>query len=321
MALPHRIRVCVLVPCAAALAIFGALTLAPAAGAIKAGNTYLALGDSLAYGYHAAQFEEELASGHVNPETFDEGYVNDFDEVVKLFNPNVKLINDGCPGEGTETMIHGSGVEIAGVKFCGGEDATPFPYAYLHHPYSTSTQLSDALAILRGNPNEVSPITLDIGANDLLHYVAKYCGFLEGKDTCTETQFEEEFRHIGANVAYILGQLRAAAPSAEIIMVGLYNPYPDYPSEGSDRITEGLDKALETAASSVPGPPISFANPLPLFNPSTVLGPPESTDLKTICVLTAMCPEGKFNPAGDIHPTKLGYQVMAGVVALEFLTH
>ena len=173
--------------------------------------------------------------------------MNDFDQVVKLFNPNVKLINDGCPGEGTETMIHGS--PIAG--FCGGEDASPFPYVFLHHPYSTRTQLEDALKILHETPN-VSPITLDIGANDLLHFIAGSCGF-PAADTCTEAQFAAEITHIATNTAFILGQLRAAAPHAQIILVGLYNPFPTFPAEGSDKITTGLNKAFETVAASIPG--------------------------------------------------------------------
>ena len=45
---------------AAVMAALGALVLAPAAGAIGPGKTYLALGDSLAYGYHQAQFNQEL---------------------------------------------------------------------------------------------------------------------------------------------------------------------------------------------------------------------------------------------------------------------
>lgn len=312
MSVSHRINARVLVPCVAALALMGGLVMAPAAGAAKVGNTYLALGDSLAYGYHAAQFNEELAKGEVNPASFNDGYVNDFDQVVKLINPKVNLINDGCPGEGTETFLHGSGHP----GFCGGEDAAPFPAVFLHHPYF-GTQLEDALKVLHENPN-VSPITLDIGANDVLHFVAANCGF-PFADTCTEAQFAAEITHIATNTAFILGQLRAAAPHAQIVLVGLYNPFPDFPSEGSDKITTGLNKAFEAVAASIPG--TSFANPEPLFNPSTVLGTPESTDLPTICTLTAMCPEGKFSPSGDIHPTKLGYAVMAGVVSFQFLTH
>jgi lysophospholipase L1-like esterase len=292
------------------MALLASLTLAPAAGAARVGSTYLALGDSLAYGYHAAQFKEEFPN--VKAESFNDGYVNDFDGLVKLFNPNVNLINDGCPGEGTETMIHGSGVPGT----CGGEDTTPFPDVWLHHPYAGS-QLADALAILHANPN-VSPITLDIGANDLLHFLAVKCGF-PAANNCSQEQFAAEFAHIGSNVAFILHELRAAAPRAQIVLVGLYNAYPGFPSEGGDKLTAALNREFEAAAASVPG--TSFANPEPLFNPSVLFGTPESNDLPTICALTAMCPGGKFSPAGDIHPTKLGYQAMAGVVSFEFLTH
>jgi len=311
----NRIPGRLIAPCAAILAVVGALTLAPAAGAARVGGTYLALGDSLAYGYHAAQFREEFPN--VKPETFDAGYVDDFGALLKLANPRLNIINDGCPGETTESLINGSGLP----GFCaGGPHGTPFPYAFLHHPYTKSSQLADALAILHENPN-VSPITLDIGANDLLQFVASQCGF-PATDTCTEAQFAGEFEHVAFNVVNILSQLRAAAPNAQIVLVGLYNPYPDFPAEGSNRITIGLDKALEAAASKVPG--TSFANPLPLFNPSTVFGGSEAKDDTTICAFTAMCPGGSFNPTSpeaDIHPTKLGYQVMAGVTAISFLTH
>ena len=48
-------RVCArLLVRAAALAAFGAIVFALAAGATGVGSTYLALGDSLAYGYHQA---------------------------------------------------------------------------------------------------------------------------------------------------------------------------------------------------------------------------------------------------------------------------
>lgn len=306
-----RLLGCVLALCLGGAALIGA----PAAGAIQVGNTYLALGDSLAYGFHEKQFREEFPN--VNPESFDKGYVNDFAGLLGLFHPGIALINDGCPGETTETMIHGSG--IAG--FCaGGPTGTPFPYIWLHHPYHASSQLADALAILHENPN-VSPITLDIGANDALQFLASTCGF-PSADRCTEAQFIAEYTKIGENAAYILSSLRAAAPHAQIILLGLYNPYPGVPTEGGDKLTAGLNQSLEKAAGAVPG--VSFANPEPLFNPSIIFGLPESYDYPTICAFTAMCPGGSFNPTSpeaDIHPTTLGYEVLAGVVAFDFLTH
>lgn len=305
--------------CLAAVAAMGALAFASAAGAAQVGNTYLALGDSLAYGYHAAQFKSELEKGSVEPFTFDEGYVDDFGAALKLANPKLQIINDGCPGETSETFINGSG--LAG--FCaGGPTGTPFPYAFLHHPYTPhASQLADALAILKENSN-VSPITLDIGANDVLQFLASKCGF-PSTFTCSPAEVEAEFAHIAGNVYSILAQLHAAAPNAQIVLIGLYNPYPTVlPAPGGDKTTAALNSALQNVAAAVPD--TSFANPEPEFNPSILTGGPETADLPTICSFTAMCPGGTFNPTSpnaDIHPTTLGYGVMATTVGVDFFTH
>jgi lysophospholipase L1-like esterase len=320
MSVLQRVHARVLVCCVAATAALAAFAFTPVAGAAVVGNTYLALGDSLAYGYHAAQFKSELESkGFVEPATFNDGYVDDFGAVLKLAHPKLQIVNDGCPGETTDTFISGSG--IAG--FCaGGPTGTPFPYAFLHHSYSPATsQLANALAILKANPN-VSPITLDIGANDVLQFLASKCGF-PATFTCTPTQVEAEFGHIAGNAFSILSQLHAAAPKAQLVLIGLYNPYPTVlPAPGGDATTAALNNALAGVAAAVPR--ASFANPEPPFNPSIVTGSPETVDLPTICAFTAMCPGGTFNPASpnaDIHPTKLGYGVMAGVVGVDFFTH
>jgi hypothetical protein len=138
MSVLYRVRARSLACCIAVVAALGALAFAPAAGAAKIGSTYLALGDSLAYGFHGAQFKEEFPN--INPASFNDGYVDDFGAALKFFHPGLQVINDGCPGETTGTMIKGSGI----VGFCaGGPTGTPFPSVWLHHPYITS-QLADA---------------------------------------------------------------------------------------------------------------------------------------------------------------------------------
>jgi lysophospholipase L1-like esterase len=320
MSVHFNVRGRLLACCVACVAVLGALVLAPAAGAFSVGGTYLALGDSLAYGYHAAQFQEELkTTGTVNPAKFNDGYVDDFAAGLKLINPKLQVINDGCPGETTETLIKGSGVP----GYCAGGATNPkglFPDIFLHHPYTArGSQLADALSILAANKN-VSPITLDIGSNDVLQFLATKCGF-PATDTCTEAQVGAEFVTIATNVGSILGQLRAAAPKAQIVLIGAYNPYPTV-VPGGDKTQAALNSLLEGVAAKVPN--ASFANTLPVFNPSLITGGPETQDIPTICAFTAMCPGGKFNPASpeaDIHPTTLGYAVMAGVVGASFLTH
>jgi lysophospholipase L1-like esterase len=78
----YRARARLLI-CAAVVVAFGALVLAPAAGATGTAKTYLALGDSLAYGYHQAQFQNELKEkGFVEAANFNDGYVDDFGRLL-----------------------------------------------------------------------------------------------------------------------------------------------------------------------------------------------------------------------------------------------
>ena len=107
------------------------------------------------------------------------------------------------------------------------------------------------------------------------------------------------------------------------MLVGTYNPYPTVlPPPGGDRDLAALNSLLASTAAAVPG--ASFANSEPSFNPSILLGGPETLDLPTVCAFTAMCPGGRFNPASpraDIHPTKLGYTVMAVNVLFDWALH
>ncbi|HET7443883.1 MAG TPA: SGNH/GDSL hydrolase family protein [Solirubrobacterales bacterium] len=303
--------------CVAALVAFGALALAPAAGA-SVGKTYLALGDSLAYGYHQAQFQEELKEkGFVEAANFNDGYVDDFGATLKLLNPKLQIVNDGCPGETTETFIKGSGPY--GPSFCaGGPTGSPFPKAFLHHTYP-GTQLADALAIAK--ESGTGTITLDLGANDILQFLSHTCGF-PATFTCTPEQIEAEIGQVVSNVGFILSQLRAAAPKAKIVFVSQYNPYPTLlkPEGTGDATVEALNSALKSVAAKFG---VGFANTLRVINFSGTHGGPEAGDIPTVCAFTAMCPGGTFNPASpeaDIHPTKAGYAAMAGVTVAAYLS-
>ncbi len=275
-----------------------ALSLAPAAGAAGRGSaaswhhtaapgSYLALGDSLAFGYSQAKFNSLFPNE--NPAAYDTGYVDDFARVLRLFNPALQVINDGCPGETTDSFING-------------------PCAYqlqflLHHPYSggtSSSQLSDALAYLGAHPGRVSPITLDIGANDALGVIKVQCNL---QPACIAAAAPALFAHIAGNLGAILAQLRAKAPVAQIIVLGLYNPFGSTIA-GADQLTAALNEVEQKVAA---GFGARFADPLPLFNP------PEPLEQPTICLLTNMC-----TPLVDIHPTDLGYAVLAGTIVAQY---
>jgi lysophospholipase L1-like esterase len=250
--------------------------------------TYLALGDSLAFGYSQAKFDSLYPDE--NPAAYDTGYVDDFAKVLRLLAPGLQVVNDGCPGETTESFIKGP---------CAYQ--LEFP---LHHPYSGgpgSSQLSDALAYLNAHPGTVSPITLDIGANDALGLIEGTCKL---EPACIAKGAPAVFAHIGANLALILGELRAAAPHAQIIVLGLYNPFGETIA-GADALTAALNDVEAGVAARVGA---RFADPLPIFNP------PGALERPTICLLTNMC-----TPLVDIHPTTAGYGALAGVILRQYV--
>lgn len=258
------------------------------AGKARPTPIYLALGDSLAFGYSQKRFEENLPGE--NPKAFETGYVNDFADVLRFAEPKLEIVNDGCPGETTESMIKGP---------C--EYQLEYP---LHHPYvggPESSQLSDALAVLAAHPGAVSPITIDIGANDALGVVETVCKL---QAACIEEHAPALFEEVGRNLGLILGDLRSAAPHAQIIVLGLYNPFGST-LEGGGALTADLNEVMATDAAAVNA---RFADPLPLFNPPGALEGP------TICLLTNMCAERP-----DIHPTDLGYKVLAGVILRQYI--
>jgi lysophospholipase L1-like esterase len=249
--------------------------------------SYLALGDSLAFGYSEGKFEELFPEE--NPADYNTGYVDDFAHVLKLGDPGLQVVNDGCPGETTESFIDGP---------CAYQ--LEFP---LHHPYvggPASSQLSDALAYLNAHPGAVNPITIDIGANDALGVIETTC---EKKPECVVKEAPALFAHIATNLGLILTDLRGAAPHATIIVLGLYNPFGEKLA-GGDALTAELNEVMSEVAAGVGA---RFADPLPLFNPPGPLEEP------TICLLTNMCKKPE-----DIHPTDLGYAVLAGLIAKQY---
>ena len=324
MSVIHSVRTRLLVCCVASIAVLGALVFAPAAGASNVGSTYLALGDSLAYGYHAKQFASEYP--HVNPANYEEGYVNTFYNSLKAVNPAVTLVNYGCPGETTNTFDEGPGSPYPTSAYCaGGPTGGPFPKTFLHNGYS-GTQLEAAEAFLKANPN-TSPVTVDIGANDLLQFLEHTCGF-PAEFTCTEAQIKTEQEQITGNVAFITGRLQKAAPHAQIIYLAIYNAYPlVLPPPGGDALVAQFNSLIANAlAHSQPG--TLFVNSQPLINPMT--GGTELGDLPTVCAYLAMCPGpvgavvpgSPYNPASpeaDIHPTKLGYEKIGQLLTSAFV--
>jgi hypothetical protein len=225
---------------------------------------YLGLGDSLAFGFQLIKFNQNLPTE--NPAVFNTGYVDDFSAMLRRVNPGIQTVNFACPGESTVSFVNGQ---------C---PYTAFGFS-LHNGYS-GTQLDAALGFLRAHPGEVSPITIDLGVNDV--------------NVCTDvTCASAKINLVAVNMATILSAIRDAAPSAEIIVMQYYNPYGD-PTRNS--VAQALNAALAADATAVRG---RLADTFTPFN----LAPVEPG---TLCVLTLIC-----TPLADVHASDAGYLVIA----------
>ncbi len=215
-----------------------ALVFASSASAMEKGitKTYLALGDSLAFGYSQQLYNEHEAEG--DPATaFEHGYVNVYASKLQK-KTHIQTVNLGCPGETTKSLI-GNGPVGKALEASPFEATTEAPCAYqeafaalkengkggpLHHPYVGESQLEAALetvAVETGSGKPVSIVTLNIGANDELasvHGCEKEVGeefAKEGKSKYEGTP-EEAVKHcleqhVPALIGTIIKNTEAAA--------------------------------------------------------------------------------------------------------------
>ena len=342
-----------LVVCAIAVVALSAMMFAPVAAQAEETpvTTYLALGDSITFGYTEEKFNINFPNE--SPSYFEEGFDNFFNKELQKATEVGKgntIVNDGCPGEtsngliGENEAIGGkTSTEPAGSKGLG--DYHPCAYHFvdgfpLHNSLGTLSQLEGALSILKeGHPaHEVKAITLGIGSNDELSAVAK-CEKEVGEEFTKEgkskygstpeeavegcillTAEKTTFPHIVKNIGDIIGVIDSTEPggghyTGAIVLLGFYNPFA-FVLPGSDGLQLALNEALEKEIVAH-FPNVTFANPFPTINPKTS----EKAEKKAICKYTEMCnpnvqkPGGKpVGEDGDIHPTLAGYKLIAKLV-------
>jgi lysophospholipase L1-like esterase len=235
---------------------------------------YLALGDSIAYGFQPTKKPGTRASA------FDTGYVDVFAARLRKLSPQIRVVNYGCPGESTVTFVRG-GCPAVGDGF------------KLHDSFHGS-QLRAAESFLRAHAGEVSPITLTLWGNDWLPLLLDRC---KGKAACVRARGPAAIASLGTRLTSILRQLRAAAPTAEIIVTGAWNIDPSQLGQLGP-IYGSLDAAIARAASASGA---RVANALTVFNPA---GTPRQQRAR-LCALTFICSKG------DPHPTDAGYRALA----------
>lgn len=223
---------------------------------------YLAIGDSLAFGYQP----------DVN---YTHGYANYFYTDLQKHGTTT-YDNLGCPGETTATMINGG---------C--------PYSILRKYFYTGAQLTAAVKYIKKYAGQVSPVTLDIGANDLLPDI--------DPSTCAiSATWANDLATVDKNLTQtILPQLNAALTvngqrTGDLLLMNYYNPYQNICPNSIPYIQEINQHITADAAGYGP-----------VADVFTAFGGAASPDPNT-CNYTWMCSVFK-----NIHASSTGYSVMA----------
>jgi len=250
---------------------------------------YLALGDSLSVGW---QPDPVTGVGHRT----DQGYVDDVYAAERTNAPRLQLVNLGCPGESTTTMMTGG--------IC---------------QYGHGSQLAQAAYFLRHHKHNVAFVTIDIGANDV-------DGCLPGGQVDMQC-VTQGIADIEANFPVILQTLhRAAGAGTHLQVVGMryYDPYLAYWLQGPDGqslahlsylLTVTIDTFIHHTLTSFGDKVADVGHDFLTYDFTDMVDDPTfgpiPQNVANICKWTWMCAAPPVGP--NIHANADGYAEMARV--------
>jgi hypothetical protein len=259
--------------------------------AVRVKAYYLALGTSLAYGQQPSP-----------PADFDHGYPQQWFGLLQE-QGSQSLTNYGCPGMTSSQMFT--------VPDCSWVDPydPSHPSLSSHDPYNGQTQLGAALAFIAAHPHQVSPVSLDMGSNDLLPlFQPRFTG--TGWDCSYDaTAVANAEATLDANLQdTILPELVQALQNkggqltGDLVMMNYYFPFQNVcpqtlPAFEDFNSRLAHDAAVVAAEYHVR---IPIADVFTAFGGATVPNP-------NLCTYTWFCPFQSFDP----HATTTGYGVIA----------
>jgi len=247
------------------------------------GRAYLALGDSVSFGFITnAGFE------YVNPENFI-GFPDYVGQTLKLHTSNA-----ACPGETSGSFLSSTAPDD-GCRFYRSQ-------VPLHVNY-TSTQLDFAVSFLKSHP-ETRVVSIGLGANDVLLLRAQCAD----DPTCIALGLPHVLFAVETNLITILSNLRAAGFKGIIVVVNYYSV--DYSDTNETAITAALNQTL-AAASAQAGSVVAD-----VFTAFQGAAGPAGGHTCNVGLLNAS-PQNQF--ACDIHPSQSGQKLIARTVEQTYL--
>ena len=230
------------------------------------------MGDSLAFGYQP----DLVAAGDLNAADYT-SYAENF----AAMRPHLTLVNYGCPGETTSSMLGGG---------------CPWP-GTLHDSYGgAASQAAAADAFLAAHPGQVSLISIALGSNDLLGLVDS-CSTNPNPTLCITAGLPATLAALATNYGTLLAHLTAEAPTARLVLFNYYNPLA-LTLPGSDQLIAAASAVVTQLAATFHG---SVADAFTAINHAA--GSP--AERAFLCTRTWEC-----TSFVNIHPTDLGYRAL-----------
>ncbi|MFO1220005.1 MAG: GDSL-type esterase/lipase family protein [Burkholderiaceae bacterium] len=266
---------------AVALLVAGA---AAAAGASDERNrgSMLALGDSVVFGYIAAD-----GPGYLNPDNFL-AYPDLVGDALKL-----DVANASCPGETAAGLISLTGAD---------NGCRPYRARFPLHVAYGATQLDYALAHLAAN-RRTRLVTLSIGAND---------GFLlqaacNGDPACIQQRMPAALNTLFANVNTILANVRASGFKGVLMVVNYYSL--DYGDPAQTGLSAALNQTLAAAAG---------ANGAVVADAFTAFRNVAAAAGGKTCFTGLLNGDPANQTQCDVHPSLSGQRLLAATVAATY---
>lgn len=272
-------------------ALIAAVLLTLGAARADAGSTYLALGDSLAWGYSVLNLDTEPNAG-------DQGYAALYADHLAAANGGVRpnLVNLGVPGESSSSFYTGG--ELG--QFLN----TNYPIA---DPPSQHELMLSTIADQHALGNTIDHVTIQLGVNDFLDLVGP--DFLNLPEDQQFGQILVVFGRVIDNLSQTLDELAALAPEADVRLMGYYDPYAlflDHPE------LDPTDDGTGVEVAQISGSVADLLNQVlgaladdhgAGFVPVADLFAGREQELTRITTLDRGSP--------NIHPTEAGYEVLA----------
>ena len=258
---------------------------------VVAGAPYLALGDSIVFGYR--EIENPPTPDYTNAANF-KGYPEDIAAALGLV-----LTNASCPGETTSSMIDkkaaSNGCENSYDSTSGQQVPVGYRNSYPLHTSYKRSQLGFAELFLKRHPN-TRLVTLTIGAND---------GFLCQKQTsdgCV-SEISTLKTTITKNLQTIFKRIRATGYAGQIVLLNYYSF--DY---NDGLLTAEIQILNNALADGAKGYHVRIASGFDAYKAAT-----EQNDGDTCASALITLLQNASTPCG-VHPSIQGQSLLAQAV-------